>query len=308
MVDAGTNQSAESLLPRLRKILLTKVLKRLYRKREKQEEELRETERAAWYRQIADSLLAAAPGQKGSAKGTLLNIHTQMEEPVALNPRFDFRGNAQLFYKKARKGDRGKKINAQKIAETDAEIAACEQFIAEAEAVRAAALPDGQKIADLCSDIAAVFGSYLPRDFAAPGAPQEIAGEKIPYRRFVIDEWDIYIGKNDRQNDEMTTRFAKPQDLWLHVAGHAGSHVVVRRPDRTAQVPQEVVRTAAALAVWFSKAKHTSYAEVNVTEARFVRKRRHAPAGEVIAERCKSVRVSPKSPQELFPGRYDDQA
>jgi predicted ribosome quality control (RQC) complex YloA/Tae2 family protein len=308
MIDDGTRQSAEHPLQRLRKILSAKALRHLYRKREKQEEELRETERAAWYRQIADSLLAAAPGQKGLIKTTLLNVHTHNEEPVALNPKFDFRGNAELYYKKARKGDRGKEVNAKKIAETDADIAACERFIAEAEAALAAVPLDEHKITELCSRIAAAFGSYLPRDLAAPGSQQEYDREKIPYRRFVVDDWNIYIGKNDSQNDEMTTRFAHPQDLWLHVAGHAGSHVIVRRPDRTTQVPQEVVRTAAALAVWFSKAKHTTYAEVHVTEARFVRKRRHSPAGEVVAERCKSLRVGPKSPQELFPGRYDDQA
>jgi predicted ribosome quality control (RQC) complex YloA/Tae2 family protein len=65
-----------------------------------------------------------------------------------------------------------------------------------------------------------------------------------------------------------------------------------------------VVRKVAALAVWFSKAKHTSYAEVHYTEARFVRKRRHAPAGQVMIERYKSVRVSPRSPHDLFPSKY----
>jgi predicted ribosome quality control (RQC) complex YloA/Tae2 family protein len=76
--------------------------------------------------------------------------------------------------------------------------------------------------------------------------------------------------------------------------------VLIRHKRDTPNPPKEVIQKAAQLAVWFSKARHTSYAEVHVTEARFVRKRRHAPPGEVIAERCKAVRVEPKDPKKLF--------
>jgi predicted ribosome quality control (RQC) complex YloA/Tae2 family protein len=298
-----SSETAHRRLAALRKSLVRVVLKHLERKREKQEEELGETTRAEWYRQIADSLLAAPPPPKGSGKISLLNIHSQKEEPVSLNPKLDFRGNARLFYKKARKGTRGEEINEKKNAETAAEIDACERFIGEAD-VALAAPADEQRFADLCGRIESAFGAYLPRGLAAPAGPQESEKADVPYRRYTIDKWNIYVGRNDAQNDEMTVHYARPHDLWLHVVGHAGSHVLVRRPDRTSAVPDQVVRTAASLAVWFSKAKHTSYAEVHVTEARFVRKRRHAPPGEVVAERCSAVRVAPKSPEDIFPSKY----
>ena len=286
---------------------LSRGLKRLRLKREKQQAEFKETERAGWYRQIADSLLANPSGgglPRGLLKAAIINIHTQKEEPVAFNPKLDFRQNAALFYKKARKGQRGSAINQKKIAETEAGIKACEQFIHEADTALIAG-PEEQKCMDLCGRIESAFGSFLPHALVAAVPAAENINDKIPYRHFTIEGWDLYTGRNDAQNDEMTTRFARPHDLWLHVAGHAGSHVIVRRPDRTTSVPQDVIRKAASLAVWFSKAKHTSYAEVHVTDARFVRKRRHAPAGEVIAERCKSIRVSPRSPEDLFPSKYD---
>ncbi|MGA2508267.1 MAG: NFACT RNA binding domain-containing protein [Chitinispirillaceae bacterium] len=282
---------------------LTRALKHLYRKLQKQQQEFRETENAGWYRQIADSLLAkvATPQQRGCSHAPLFNIHTQKEENVALNPRFDFRENAALYYKKARKGERGKEINIQKISATESEIKKFEQLIHEVDEEPASA----EEVSALSARI--VSALKLPK---SGGTNNAVSGtdrtEKIPYRHLTVDEWNIYIGKNDAQNDEMTTRFAKPHDLWLHVAGHAGSHVVVRRPDRTASVPQGVISKAASLAAWFSKAKHTSYAEVHYTEARFVRKRRHAPAGEVIVDRCKSIRVSPRSPEDLFPSKYED--
>lgn len=286
---------------------LSRGLKRLRSKLEKQQVEFEETERAGWYRQIADSLLANPCGEglpRGLIKAAIINIHTQKEETVALNPRLDFRQNAALFYKKARKGQRGSEINRKKTAETEAAVKAGELFIHEADTMLVAE-PEEQKYMDLCTRIESAFGSFLPHDLVSGVPSAENRTEKIPYRHFTIEGWDLYTGRNDAQNDEMTTRFARPHDLWLHVAGHAGSHVIIRKPDRTAVVPQEIIKKAASLAVWFSKAKHTSYAEVHVTEARFVRKRRHAPAGEVIAERCTSVRVSPRSPEDLFPSKYD---
>jgi predicted ribosome quality control (RQC) complex YloA/Tae2 family protein len=115
----------------------------------------------------------------------------------------------------------------------------------------------------------------------------------------------VYIGKNDAQNDELSTRFAKPWDIWMHVAACPGSHVVIRREKNTAWPSKETLVKVASFAVWFSKAKHTSYADVHVTEARYVHKRRHSPPGEVMLDRFKTLRVAPKSPQEFFGGDYD---
>jgi predicted ribosome quality control (RQC) complex YloA/Tae2 family protein len=292
-------------LRRLRKIL-ARALKRSRYTLEKQKTELAETERSEWYRQIADSLCTNPPVPKGCSTVPIFNIHTQKEEPVSLNPKLDFRENAALFYKKARRGQRGKEINLRKTAETEAEINTGERLLGEADAALAFG-GDDPKLSILCVAMASALklpasGGKGPAG-AAPGAE---ARDKIPYRRYTIDNWHIYVGKNDRQNDELTTRFARPYDLWFHAAGHAGSHVVIRRPDRTTAVPQEVVEKVASLAVFFSKAKHTSYAEVHYTEARFVRKRRHSPAGQVMVEKCRSIRVSPRAPEDLFPSKYDD--
>jgi len=279
--------------------------KRLDRKLLKQREELDETNKALWYRQIADSLGSLPPTkQRGVSQEIVRNIHTEQDEIVPLNPKLTLRENIELFYKKSKKAARGDEINAKKLAETEVELAACGQLLATIEAFLAEQ-PE-EDAADLIKQAEEALTGHLPQNkpsIAVSGHKEE----KIPYRHFEIDGWDVYTGKNDRQNDELTTRFAKGADLWLHVVGHAGSHLVIRRPDRIAQVPQEVINKVASLAVWFSKAKHTSYAEVHVTEARFVHKRRHSPPGQVIAERCKAVRVAPRSPQEMFPGKYTEE-
>jgi predicted ribosome quality control (RQC) complex YloA/Tae2 family protein len=281
---------------------VVKALKSLNKKLEKQVAELQETERAAWYRRMGDSLMAYPDKTpRGAVAATICDVHTQKEETVALNPKFDSRGNAELLYKKARKAERGGAINAQKVKETQAEIDTAEKLLHLSEKMQ-----NSQAGGDLLDQMESFLQKNAPHDIPRSNDPGDLI-EKVPYRHFTMDDgWDVYIGKNDSQNDELTTRFAKLSDLWLHVAGHPGSHVVIRRPDKTVQVPQAILQMAASLAVWFSRAKHTSYAEVHYTEARFVRKRRHSPPGEVLLERYKSIRVSPKSPHDLFPSKYGE--
>ena len=127
--------------------------------------------------------------------------------------------------------------------------------------------------------------------------PQDIG--KPPFRHIHIDGWDIYIGKNDSQNDELSSSFATPWDIWFHVADHPGSHVLIRRPKGREMPTKEILEKVAALAVWFSKARNAPFAKVNYTEARNVHKRKNAPAGEVVVERCKKLKVSPCSPENL---------
>ncbi len=287
---------------------LKATLKHENRKLEKQKEELKETSRHDWYSQLADSLLAdPSSAPRGSSQATIINVHTEQIEQISLNPKFDAHQNAELLYRKAKKGKRGHEIAVEKAEATEKlvesireKITAIDELFSDKSMLEEFSKEQFQKIEEQCLP-------YLPNRPDAAGAKKEVQKESVPYKRFVIDGWEIFLGKNSTQNDELSTRFAKPSDIWLHVAGHAGSHVVIRRPKNSPPPPAEVVTKAAQLAVWFSKAKHTSFAEVHVTEARFVRKRRHAPPGEVIAERCKAVRVEPKNPQDMFPsGMYSE--
>jgi predicted ribosome quality control (RQC) complex YloA/Tae2 family protein len=114
-----------------------------------------------------------------------------------------------------------------------------------------------------------------------------------PYRSFVVEGFEILVGKAATDNDHLTFDVAEPHDLWLHVAGGTpGSHVVIRNPER-GTVPEEVTRCAAGLAAWYSKARNAAKVEVHVCRAGDVKKAPGAPAGQVQIARFKSVRVAP---------------
>ena len=298
------NDEQKERLQRYR-TLCAKALEHARLKLGKQELEFIEANKYSWYREIGDSLVAhpdACP--KGSTQCVIENIHSRSPDTVALNPKCNAFENAQLFYKKARKGQRGLEIVSKKVDESKAAIQRFEALRADIEGLIGPANADEETENGLEKIMATLDGlGLLPKEIRRlPGGQMP---EAVPYRHYTLEGWDIFIGKTDVQNDELTTRFAKPSDIWMHVASHSGSHVVVRRPKNAQWPPKNIIIVAASFAVWFSKAKHTSSCEVHYTEARYVHKRRKSPAGQVVMQQFKSIRVAPKSPQEYFPGVYD---
>lgn len=120
-----------------------------------------------------------------------------------------------------------------------------------------------------------------------------MASKGKPYRTVMVDGWEVLVGRSSADNDYLTFDVAAPHDLWLHVAGGtAGSHVVVRNPDKT-DVPRAVLERAGAFAAWYSKARGAPKAEVHYCRASEVSKPRGAPAGMVELSKWKSVKVAP---------------
>jgi predicted ribosome quality control (RQC) complex YloA/Tae2 family protein len=271
---------------------------RLRRKLDRQREDLAQAAAHAHLQQCGDSLLAGlATVKRGASEWAGTNVHTGQVETIKLNPRLDAHGNAELYYKKARKSRRGLDIIRQFVCATQEQLDALDRLVADLTALRGAADTDlGAALASIEERMVAL--RIVP---AKPGAQAERAqATPVPYRHIRCRDTDIYVGKNDSQNDELTVHFARPWDIWLHVATHAGSHVLVRREKSAPWPSPDVIAIAAGLAVWFSKAKHTSWCEVHVAEKRYVSKRRHAPAGEVVLQQYRSVRAAPLSPQDLF--------
>lgn len=127
----------------------------------------------------------------------------------------------------------------------------------------------------------------------------DVANRGRGWRSIEVDGFEILVGRGARENDELTFQVAEPQDLWLHVSGCAGSHVVVRNPEDLSEIPRHVVERAAELAAWHSKArKARGKVEVHVCRVSDVSKRRSAPPGEVTLRRWDAVKVYPRGPAE----------
>ena len=119
------------------------------------------------------------------------------------------------------------------------------------------------------------------------------------YRSYEIDGFEILVGKGDADNDHLTFVLAAPRDLWLHVAGPAGSHVVVKNPDELDELPRPVVEHAAQLAAWHSKARGSrGKVEVHICRVADIRKPRGFDPGQVLLKRFEAVRVYARDPED----------
>lgn len=116
-----------------------------------------------------------------------------------------------------------------------------------------------------------------------------------PYKTVRVEGFEVLIGRGDVENDVLTFDIADPADLWLHVSGFSGSHVVVRNPDGLPEIPPAVVQRAAELAAWHSKARGIrGKVEVHVCRVADVSKPPGFAPGKVLLRNWRAVRVYPR--------------
>ena len=121
----------------------------------------------------------------------------------------------------------------------------------------------------------------------------QASGKAGKFREETFLGYRIFIGKNAKNNDELTLKLAGKEDLWLHAKDVSGSHVIIRHiPGRN--FPAVVIERAAELAAWHSKRRNDSLCPVIVTPRKFVRKGKGMPAGAVSVEKESVVMVVPR--------------
>jgi len=107
--------------------------------------------------------------------------------------------------------------------------------------------------------------------------------------------WEALAGKTDADNDLLSLKTARANDLWFHVHGLPGSHVLLRGPEGEA-ADNATIKQAAAIAAWHSKARDAGIVPVSCTEAKNVSKPRGAKPGTVHIKREKTIKVRPALP------------
>ena len=112
--------------------------------------------------------------------------------------------------------------------------------------------------------------------------------------------WKVLAGKTDVDNDYLSLKLAKPNDYWFHVRGMPGSHVVLRADAKEAPT-RATLKQAAAVAAWYSKARHGGVVPVSCTEARYVTKPRGGKPGLVQIRKEITLKVRPALPASDVP-------
>jgi len=105
----------------------------------------------------------------------------------------------------------------------------------------------------------------------------------------------ILVGKNSRQNEEVTFRRASGDDLWLHARGVPGAHVIIKSGRQ--KVPEATLQQAAELAAYYSQARGATRVAVDYTQKRHVRRVRGARPGLVTYDHEQTIYVTPRGPE-----------
>ena len=121
---------------------------------------------------------------------------------------------------------------------------------------------------------------------------------KIKFKHYVLeDKYDVYVGKDSKNNDLLTTKFAKQNDYWFHARNVSGSHVVLRVVNTKEVIPKNILKKTASLAAYHSKAKTSGLAPVSYTLKKYVIKKKGYPLGTVHLLNEDVLLVKPEIPK-----------
>ncbi len=119
-----------------------------------------------------------------------------------------------------------------------------------------------------------------------------------PLKFLSSDGFEIYVGKNNKQNETLTFQIAKPEDLWLHARGIPGAHVIIKTNNE--EVPENTIYEAGSLAAYFSKGRYSSYVPVDYTKRKYVNKPKGSKPGFVIYKNEKTIFTKPEDALPLL--------
>lgn len=280
------HREVESAAERLRQARLAdlrKAIKKAARRIEALREDLDKANRYQDYARYGE-LLKANLGtiKKGHERVTVVDYFdpAQPELVLPLDPSKTPQGNMDDYFKKHRKYLAAGQEIRPRIEEIERELTVLRK---EQQAIQEGSWTPPEPAP-------APTQGRRPRSSAQHSAPSTQRSMRSgPFRRFTsADGLPIYVGRNAKENEELTLKFAHSDDLWLHAQGVPGSHVVVRL-EKGANLPPETMKDAATLALLYSDLKKSGKGDVIYTRRKYVRKAKGRPPGTVTVTQEKAI-------------------
>jgi predicted ribosome quality control (RQC) complex YloA/Tae2 family protein len=237
------------------------------------------------YQRIGNLLLLNLWKIKTGDKKIQLEDIYQSNQPIVieLNPKYNPKENADSYFKKAKSERKDYEESKRLLNEVKKDIDKLKQKLSEFN------LTD---VGQFSSDSTSSFGTKKR-------LAQTNQNSKNKFRHFILHEkYLIFVGKNSKNNDELTTSFAKQNDYWLHARSVSGSHVVLRWDKSLGEIQKSILEKAASIAAFYSKAKTSGLVPVSYTEKKYVIKRKGMEPGKVALLKEKVLIVKPEIPKE----------
>ena len=268
----------------LRKIVQT-ILDRNQKKLLLQQKQMKDTEKKEKYRIYGELINTYGYGLEEGAKSFVaFNYYTNEDITIPLDPTMTAMENSKKYFERYGKLKRTEEALTEQLQDTISEIEHLES------------ISNALDIAGSEADLAEIkrelteFGYIKKHLETKKGA--KLQSKSKPFHYISSDGYDIYVGKNNFQNDELTFKFATGNDWWFHAKKMAGSHVVVKSKD--GELPDRVFEEAGRLAAYYSKGKGTPKVEIDYIQKKHVKKPNGAKPGFVVYYTNYSLIASPE--------------
>ncbi len=221
--------------------------------------------------------------ESGAEKIQLENYYENPPKIIEIPLKADLSpsGNAQRYYKLYTKAKNAEEHSLKQVKEAEEELYYLETVLESVNKTQSAV--DIAEIKDELSE-----QGYIPK------VKKKVKSNKksAPMRFLSSDGYEIMVGRNNRQNDELTIKTAYSTDIWLHTKIIPGSHTIIRTKGEK-NIPEATILEAACLAAYFSKAKNSTQVPVDYTAVKNVKKPSGAKPGLVIYDNYNTVYVTP---------------
>ena len=265
----------------LRKIVQN-ALERNVKKYQLQQKQLKDTEKKEKYRVWGELLntygYEVEPGAKSMEA---LNYYTNEMNQIPLDETMTPQENAKKYFDKYSKLKRTKEALDTLLQETGDEIKHLESIAASLD------------IASSEEDLVQIKEEMMEYGYVKR---KNTGGKKVkvtsrPYHYISSDGYDIYVGKNNFQNDELSFKFASGNDWWFHAKGQPGSHVIVK--SKNEELPDRTFEEAGKLAAYYSKGRQAPKVEIDYTQKKNLRKPTGGKPGFVVYYTNYSLLIEP---------------
>ncbi len=265
--------------------LLANHMERCAKKIILQQKELADTKNKEKYRRYGELLTANLYRIEQGAKAVQVEDYYDAACPlitIPLDTRLTPAQNAQRYFTKYNKAKSAETAVSHQLALATAEL----EYLESMEEALSLAQSE-EDLAELRAEL--TEQGYLRR---APDAKKKKDAPAQPMEFETSDGFRVLVGKNNKQNDQLTLKAARNNDLWFHTKGFHGSHAILKYEYET-EFSETAILECAALAAYFSKAQGSANVPVDYTEVRNVKKPSGAKPGMVIYDNYNTVYVTP---------------
>jgi len=265
--------------------IVNNYLKKNNNKQDEFREDLKENKNYDLFKQKGELIKANLHQiEKGKQEITLTNYYDSEQEEItiSLDPKKTPIDNAQKYFKKYQKAKKSLKHLKRQIGKLRHEEKYLNQVLFNIE--------DGNNLDEL---------NEIEKELREEGYINKQKNkndrknkEIKPYKYTTSDNYQVLIGRNNKQNDKLTKYIANDGDIWLHTKKIAGSHVIIRNHTNS-EIPESTILEAAKLAAYFSKAKESKNVPIDFTPVENVNKPKGAKPGLVYYDNYQTVYVDP---------------